>query len=69
MTWVIAKALARTIGIRLNPHDEVSGIDLAEHSEVGYDLTPVQHSAYRGVRQTLIMTPEDLPATREEVRA
>lgn len=68
-TWLIAKALAKTIGIRLNPHDEVSGIDLAEHSEVGYDLTPVQHSAYRGVRQTLIMTPEDLPATREEARA
>lgn len=48
--------------MRVSAQAEVSGIDLAEHSEVGYDLTPVQHSAYRRVRHTLFLDPEDVPS-------
>ena len=63
MTWLIATGLTKTIRMRVSPQAEVSGIDLAEHSEVGYDLTPVQHSAYRRVRHTLILDPEDVPSS------
>ncbi|WP_228488998.1 ammonium transporter [Raineyella fluvialis] len=48
MTWLLATVLTRTIGMRVSPEAETSGIDLAEHSEVGYDLTSVQ-PARRGV--------------------
>jgi ammonium transporter, Amt family len=61
MTWLIATALSRTIGLRVPMQAEVSGVDLAEHSEVGYDLTPVQHSTYRRVRHTLLLDPAQLP--------
>ncbi|WP_068266705.1 ammonium transporter [Janibacter limosus] len=39
VTYVIAIALKRTMGWRVNEEDEVSGIDAAEHAESGYDLT------------------------------
>lgn len=51
MTWVLATVLSRTVGLRVSPEAEESGIDLSEHSEVGYDLTPVQLTAF-GVRHT-----------------
>ncbi len=35
---VIGTLIDRTIGFRLDPDDESSGIDLAEHAESGYDL-------------------------------
>ena len=45
-TWVIAKAIDATLGLRVSPAQETSGIDLAEHAEVGYDLSKVQYSTY-----------------------
>ncbi len=63
MTWLIATALSRTVGLRVPMQAEVSGVDLAEHSEVGYDLTPVQHSTYRRVRHTLLLDPAQMPAS------
>ncbi len=65
-TYGLATLVSRTIGMRATAHAEVTGIDLSEHSEVGYDLTPVQHSAYRGVRQTLYIPAEELPAQRKD---
>jgi Amt family ammonium transporter len=62
VTFGIAKLLCATIGMRVSAHVETGGIDLAEHCEVGYDLTPVQHSAYRTVRQTLYFHPDEIPA-------
>jgi ammonium transporter, Amt family len=38
MAWVIAKVIDKTMGFRVSADDEVSGIDLAEHAETGYDL-------------------------------
>lgn len=69
MTWLLAKVISRTVGLRVTPQAEVSGIDLAEHSEVGYDLTPVQHSAYRGVRHTLFIDADDLPEVSRKENA
>ncbi|KAJ1684068.1 hypothetical protein LUZ63_020637 [Rhynchospora breviuscula] len=38
LTAVIALAIKVTIGLRLDPDDEVNGIDLTEHGESAYDL-------------------------------
>ncbi|GAB3227497.1 ammonium transporter [Kineococcus gypseus] len=38
LTWVIATAIQRTVGFRLDVEDEVTGIDQVEHAETGYDL-------------------------------
>lgn len=35
-TWVIARVLHRTLGLRATEDAEVLGLDLAEHGEVGY---------------------------------
>ena len=66
VSYALGLAIEKTIGFRAAASSEHGGIDLAEHSEVGYDLTPVQHSAYRGVRQTLLLDPSDLPAKKKE---
>lgn len=70
VSYGIGWAIDKTVGFRAEASSEHGGIDLAEHSEIGYDLTPVQHSAYRGVRQTLLLGPSDLPVKDgEEVAA
>src|SRR6478672_4885987 len=38
VTYLIGLALHKTIGFRVSREDEVSGIDLAEHAETGYDF-------------------------------
>jgi Amt family ammonium transporter len=47
LTTVIALAIKYTIGWRVDEEDEVSGIDLAEHGESGYDLTPASGGTFR----------------------
>ncbi len=39
LTFVIGKLIDRTIGFRLDPEDEVTGIDQVEHLESAYDYT------------------------------
>ncbi|MFY0408372.1 ammonium transporter [Solicola sp. PLA-1-18] len=39
LTYVIGKLIDVTIGFRISEEDEVSGIDLVEHLESGYDFT------------------------------
>jgi Amt family ammonium transporter len=41
--WVINK----TIGFRIDEEDEVSGIDLVEHAETGYDMAPAVGGVFR----------------------
>ncbi|GAA1969192.1 ammonium transporter [Terrabacter lapilli] len=38
VTYLIGVVLHKTIGFRVSKEDEVSGIDLAEHAETGYDF-------------------------------
>ena len=38
VTYLIGLALHKTIGFRVSPEEEVSGIDLAQHAETGYDF-------------------------------
>ena len=58
VTYVIALIIKHTIGWRISPADELSGIDLAEHSEAGYDLSPVYYT--NKVQRTLVLTKDDL---------
>ena len=36
LSWVLLKAVDATMGLRLSVDDEVSGLDLSEHSETAY---------------------------------
>ena len=38
-TMIIVKVVDATIGLRVTEEDELSGLDLTQHSEVGYSLT------------------------------
>lgn len=38
MTWIIAKVMDKTMGIRVDEEKELAGLDLAEHSESAYDI-------------------------------
>ncbi|MDN7122777.1 ammonium transporter [Nocardioides sp. ChNu-153] len=38
MTWIIAKVLDKTMGLRVDEEKEFAGLDLAEHSESAYDI-------------------------------
>ena len=63
VTYLIALLIKKTIGWRVSPADELSGIDLAEHSEAGYDLSPVYYT--NKVQRTLFLTRDDLPETEK----
>ena len=53
LTWLIAKAIDRTMGFRASPDDEVTGLDLALHAETAYDhgvvhlASPLHHTPVR----------------------
>ena len=59
LSYLIALGIKKTIGWRVSTADELGGIDLAEHSEVGYDLSPVYYSSR--VQRTLVLTKDDMP--------
>jgi ammonium transporter, Amt family len=58
VTLLIGLAIKYTLGWRVSAAEELSGIDLAEHSEVGYDLSPVYYT--NKVQRTLVLTKDDL---------
>jgi Amt family ammonium transporter len=43
---VLALAIKATIGLRASSESEVEGIDVAEHAESGYDLSPTTGGAF-----------------------
>jgi len=62
VTYLIGILIQKTIGFRVAKSEELGGIDLGQHSEVGYDLSPVYYSALgSGVRRTLLLESSDLP--------
>ncbi|WP_026196014.1 ammonium transporter [Corynebacterium lubricantis] len=40
VTWIIATLMKKTMGIRIEPNAEDSGIDRSEHAESAYQLSP-----------------------------
>lgn len=64
VSWLIGTAIHKTIGFRISRAEELSGIDLAEHSEVGYDFSPVYYSALgSGVRRSLLLDARTMTET------
>ncbi|MFP5416196.1 MAG: ammonium transporter [Actinomycetes bacterium] len=62
VTLGIGFLIHKTLGFRVSKAEELSGIDLGQHSEVGYDLSPVYYSAKTGgVRRSLLIDASDLP--------
>jgi Amt family ammonium transporter len=41
LSYIIGKAIDKTMGFRIPLEDEVAGIDQTSHAETGYELTPV----------------------------
>lgn len=58
VTWVIAKVLDKTMGLRVTEEDELAGLDLSQHSESAYDL---ERSS--GLGQTWSERPSGAPTT------
>ncbi len=63
MSYLIALVVKHTVGWRVSTSEELGGIDLAEHSEAGYDLSPVYYSSRVG--HTLVLTKDDFPETNK----
>jgi Amt family ammonium transporter len=63
VSYLIALLIKKTIGWRVSPADELSGIDLAEHSEAGYDLSPVYYT--NKVQRTLVLSKDDMPVAEK----
>ena len=64
VSLLVALAIKYTIGLRVSLRDEMAGVDLTEHAEIGYDLSNVGYTSYR-VRSTLVvppLSPADAPA-------
>jgi Amt family ammonium transporter len=57
VSYLIARVIKKLIGWRISASDEIAGIDLAEHSEVGYDLSPVYYT--NKIQRTLVLTKDD----------
>ncbi|MDR1852007.1 MAG: ammonium transporter [Propionibacteriaceae bacterium] len=55
---LIGLLIKHTIGFRVDATAELGGIDLAEHGEIGYDLSPVYYSSR--VQRTLVLSPDDI---------
>ena len=39
VTWIIAKIVAATTGLRVSEEEEIDGLDISGHGERGYDLS------------------------------
>jgi Amt family ammonium transporter len=48
-TWLLAKLVQRTVGLRADPSDEAEGLDTTVHAESAYDLGGVHGSGRLGV--------------------
>src|ERR1700761_305424 len=66
VTLILALILKYTIGIRLNPEDEASGIDEAEHAESAYDFAVAGTGSVLPTRVAVEDTRNGLEAPSEE---
>ncbi|GAA1392077.1 ammonium transporter [Luteococcus peritonei] len=70
VTWLIARAVDATLGLRIDDATERNGIDLGEHAENGYDFSRVQYSTYSRSIVVPAAAAEDLPSDeKSEARA
>ncbi len=59
MTWIIAKVIDRTMGFRIDPEDEIAGLDTTVHAESAYDLAGVAGGGVLGGAHPLNRKRED----------
>jgi Amt family ammonium transporter len=64
VSFIIAWVIKKTIGWRVDSAIELSGIDLAEHGEIGYDLSPVYYSSR--VQRSLVLTADDMAEAQKK---
>jgi Amt family ammonium transporter len=57
VAFVIGFAIEKTIGFRVSREAEIDGIDIAEHAEAGYDLTPAGGGGSGGAFAMAGITP------------
>jgi len=67
MTWVILKVTEKTVGLRVDEESEIGGLDLSEHSEVGYTFSDrggslAHGAATRGERSEARVAPTRVDA-------
>ncbi len=50
VAWILGKIIDKTIGFRVKPEDELTGVDLTEHAETAYDFGAIHlnHVAGQG---------------------
>lgn len=65
LTYAIGTILQKTIGFRVSREDELQGIDMTEHAESGYDLTPIG-AVGRGVSFGGTHKNSDTTASRDQ---
>ena len=63
---LIALAVKALIGLRSDPDDEVAGIDVAEHAESAYDLSPTTGSSAGGAFAMAGLSPGAAKPASEE---
>lgn len=54
LSFIIGWVIKKTMGLRISTKDELTGIDLVEHAEAGYDLSNVRYTSYR-IRDSLVL--------------
>jgi Amt family ammonium transporter len=69
VAFILAWVIQKTIGFRVSPEAELEGIDISEHAESGYDLTPAGASgsafAMAGVGGGKAPAPAEVPASEK----
>ncbi|MDR1806736.1 MAG: ammonium transporter [Propionibacteriaceae bacterium] len=63
MTSLIMLLLKAVMKVRISQADELSGIDVAEHAEVAYDLSNVRYTSYRGITSGIVVPPLETTLT------
>jgi Amt family ammonium transporter len=70
VSFVLALALQKTLGLRVSKEAEAGGIDLAEHAEVAYDLEGGVHApGTRPTPEAVIASAERMTATSASTEA
>jgi Amt family ammonium transporter len=63
MTWIILWVTDRTVGLRVSPGDEETGLDLSEHAEAGYQRA---EAAVDMTSDSMVAAPGAAQATEAE---
>lgn len=59
-TYIIARVIKAIMGLRLAPEAELSGADINEHAEIGYDLSNVRYSSFQRINSSVIVPKEEV---------